>query len=214
MPADFFLPSVSFREEGKPSSPSSLLSCHLCLAVCTSQNSLDTSWTVSVVQKRTSVCQVPSQLFSNQCPYKGCDKCYFYEYKLNLHLKRRHVKEEMVEHNSNDKFSDGSNPEHLVRGPGKGKMMLGHVKRSLSRSQLQSQVMVLNFYPACPEPDLVLGIAPHLDPGSITLLLQYHIEGLQVMHNDKWYSVKPILYSFVVNLGDQTQVSVSFTNVD
>ncbi|XP_024538971.1 zinc finger transcription factor YY1 isoform X1 [Selaginella moellendorffii] len=59
------------------------------------------------------------------CPYKGCDKRYFYEYKLNLHLKRGHVKEEMVEHNGSDEFSDGSDPEHLVRGPGKGKMRLG-----------------------------------------------------------------------------------------
>ncbi|EFJ30619.1 2-oxoacid-dependent dioxygenase [Selaginella moellendorffii] len=69
-----------------------------------------------------------------------------------------------------------------------------------------SQVMALNFYPACPEPDLVLGIGPHSDPGSITLLLQDHVEGLQVMHGNEWYSVKPIPYSFVVNLGDQIQI--------
>ncbi|XP_024529254.1 probable 2-oxoglutarate-dependent dioxygenase At3g111800 [Selaginella moellendorffii] len=66
--------------------------------------------------------------------------------------------------------------------------------------------MALNFYPACPEPDMVLGIGPHSDPGSITLLLQDHVEGLQVMHGHEWYSVKPIPYSFVVNLGDQIQI--------
>ncbi|EFJ33360.1 2-oxoacid-dependent dioxygenase [Selaginella moellendorffii] len=69
-----------------------------------------------------------------------------------------------------------------------------------------SQIMALNFYPACPEPDLVLGIGPHSDPGSITLLLQDHVEGLQVMHANEWYSVKPIPYSFVVNLGEQIQI--------
>ncbi|EFJ32749.1 hypothetical protein SELMODRAFT_407847 [Selaginella moellendorffii] len=31
----------------------------------------------------------------------------------------------MVEHNGSDEFSDGSDPEHLVQGPRKGKMRLG-----------------------------------------------------------------------------------------
>ncbi|XP_024527318.1 zinc finger transcription factor YY1-like [Selaginella moellendorffii] len=88
MPADFFLPSVSFREEA-------------------------------------AVAAATGGGRPFLCPYKGCDKCYFYEYKLNLHLKRGHVKEEMVEHNGSNEFSDGSDSEHLVRGPGKGKMRLG-----------------------------------------------------------------------------------------
>jgi isopenicillin N synthase-like dioxygenase len=66
----------------------------------------------------------------------------------------------------------------------------------------------INYYPACPEPDLTLGLSSHSDPGGITFLLQDNIPGLQVRKNDAWVSVKPIPDAFVVNLGDQMQVSI------
>ncbi|RZC21392.1 Protein DMR6-LIKE OXYGENASE 2, partial [Glycine soja] len=69
-----------------------------------------------------------------------------------------------------------------------------------------SQMMVANFYPACPQPDLTLGIPPHSDYGFLTLLLQDEVEGLQIQHQDKWITVQPIPNAFVVNVGDHLEI--------
>lgn len=74
-----------------------------------------------------------------------------------------------------------------------------------------SQLLVLNCYPSCPEPDLTLGMPPHSDYGLLTLLLQDEVKGLQIQHQGKWLTVEPIPNSFVVNVGDHLEVSsVSF----
>lgn len=69
-----------------------------------------------------------------------------------------------------------------------------------------SQLMVVNCYPACPEPDLTLGMPPHSDYGSLTLLLQDEVKGLQIQHQGKWVTVEPIPNSFVVNVGDHLEI--------
>lgn len=71
-----------------------------------------------------------------------------------------------------------------------------------------SQLMVVNCYPPCPEPDLTLGMPPHSDYGFLTLLLQDEVEGLQIQFQDKWVTVEPIANSFVVNVGDHLEVSL------
>nr|XP_043618575.1 probable 2-oxoglutarate-dependent dioxygenase SLC1 [Erigeron canadensis] len=73
-------------------------------------------------------------------------------------------------------------------------------------SEEGNQLMVINYYPACPQPQLTLGLPPHSDYGLLTLLLQDQIEGLQIQHNGKWATVKPIPNSFVVNIGDQFEI--------
>ncbi|XP_057836526.1 protein DMR6-LIKE OXYGENASE 1 isoform X2 [Cryptomeria japonica] len=67
------------------------------------------------------------------------------------------------------------------------------------------QVMNINYYPPCPNPDLTLGIAPHSDPGGITVLMQGLVSGLQVLKDGKWVAVEPTPNALVVNLGDQLQ---------
>ncbi|PIA51990.1 hypothetical protein AQUCO_01000102v1 [Aquilegia coerulea] len=51
------------------------------------------------------------------------------------------------------------------------------------------QVLVGNLYPACPQPELAMGLPPHSDSGLLTLLIQNQNGGLQVNHNGKWVNV-------------------------
>ncbi|KAI3444804.1 hypothetical protein Pfo_001469 [Paulownia fortunei] len=69
-----------------------------------------------------------------------------------------------------------------------------------------SQVMTVNCYPACPEPNLALGLPPHSDYGSLTIILQNQ-QGLEITDsNGKWQSVPMIKEALVVQLGDQMEV--------
>lgn len=73
----------------------------------------------------------------------------------------------------------------------------------------------VNFYPKCPQPDLTLGLSSHSDPGGLTLLLpDENVAGLQVRRGDSWITVKPVPNSFIVNIGDQTEVQNSSIGQD
>ncbi|XP_077226095.1 2-oxoglutarate (2OG) and Fe(II)-dependent oxygenase superfamily protein isoform X2 [Tasmannia lanceolata] len=69
-----------------------------------------------------------------------------------------------------------------------------------------SQLMVINCYPWCPEPDLTLGIPPHSDYGFLTLLLQDSIQGLQIMSKGEWVTIEPLHGSLVINVGDHLEI--------
>ncbi|EFJ13589.1 2-oxoglutarate-iron(II)-dependent oxygenase [Selaginella moellendorffii] len=68
------------------------------------------------------------------------------------------------------------------------------------------QTIRVNHYPPCPQPDRVMGLSPHSDPGGITILLQDDVEGLQVRKNGKWVQVQADPEAFVVNLADQIEI--------
>ncbi|XP_057836576.2 LOW QUALITY PROTEIN: protein DMR6-LIKE OXYGENASE 1 [Cryptomeria japonica] len=72
-----------------------------------------------------------------------------------------------------------------------------------------SQVQLINYYPACPNPDLSFGAAPQSDSHGITVLMQGEVSGLQVLKDGKWVAVEPIPNAFVVNVADQLQFIVS-----
>lgn len=94
------------------------------------------------------------------------------------------------------------------------KMVVGVVFESLGlnpnylQEELEegSQVMAVNCYPPCPEPDLVLGMPPHSDYGYLTILTQNH-QGLEVMdHNKRWHPVPLVEGALIILLGDQMEV--------
>jgi isopenicillin N synthase-like dioxygenase len=63
-----------------------------------------------------------------------------------------------------------------------------------------------NFYPPCPQPHLVLGLAAHSDPNSMTLLFQDDTGGLQVKKGNHWVGVAPLPNALIINVGDEIQV--------
>ncbi|KAG8385359.1 hypothetical protein BUALT_Bualt03G0034900 [Buddleja alternifolia] len=69
------------------------------------------------------------------------------------------------------------------------------------------QSMRMNYYPACPEPDKVIGLTPHSDASGITILLQLNgVEGFQVKKDGIWIPLKSLPDAFVVNLGDIIEI--------
>lgn len=77
-------------------------------------------------------------------------------------------------------------------------MCKGDIKWAGSCDALQ-----LNSYPACPDPDRAMGLAPHTDSTLLTILFQNSTSGLQVLKEGcGWVTVPPIPGALVINVGD------------
>ncbi|PNX92337.1 1-aminocyclopropane-1-carboxylate oxidase-like protein [Trifolium pratense] len=68
-------------------------------------------------------------------------------------------------------------------------------------------IALCHYYPPCPEPELTVGTTKHSDNDFLTVLLQDHIGGLQVLYEDKWIDIKPVPGALIVNVGDLLQAS-------
>eukprot|EP00262_Sarcandra_glabra_P005975 TRINITY_DN1794_c0_g1_i4.p1 TRINITY_DN1794_c0_g1~~TRINITY_DN1794_c0_g1_i4.p1 ORF type:complete len:359 (-),score=57.97 TRINITY_DN1794_c0_g1_i4:147-1223(-) len=83
--------------------------------------------------------------------------------------------------------------------------MDGNEMRELYEDGFQS--MRMNYYPPCPQAELVMGVTPHSDSGGLTILLQVNeMEGLQIRKQGDWIPVKPLPNAFIVNLGDAMEI--------
>ncbi len=95
-------------------------------------------------------------------------------------------------------------------GPIKCSMLLSPLPRSLPCSNNNHQNLRLLHYPACEKAEInekdALGqkrAGVHTDYGTITLLAQEAVGGLQVQRRDgEWLFVPPVKNALVVNVGD------------
>jgi flavonol synthase len=69
----------------------------------------------------------------------------------------------------------------------------------------------INFYPPCPQPELTLGVAPHTDMSTLTVLVPNEVQGLQVFKDGQWYDAKYVPDALIVHIGDQIEASVHAT---
>ncbi|KEH22931.1 putative codeine 3-O-demethylase [Medicago truncatula] len=80
-----------------------------------------------------------------------------------------------------------------------------HVLAGLHKEVLQG--LRVNYYPPCDTPEQVLGLSPHSDSSTITLLMQDDdVPGLEIRHKGNWVPVTPISDALVVNVGDVIEI--------
>ncbi|KAH0876727.1 hypothetical protein HID58_064121, partial [Brassica napus] len=60
---------------------------------------------------------------------------------------------------------------------------------------------------------LTLGLTKHSDNSFLTVLLQDHVGGLQVLHDQYWVDVPPVPGALVVNVGDLLQLRASSVRI-
>lgn len=70
------------------------------------------------------------------------------------------------------------------------------------RAQLHAR---FNYYSPCQKPELVLGLKPHADGTGYSIILQDEV-GLQVLKDDKWYTVPKDPTALFVIMGDQMEI--------
>lgn len=79
------------------------------------------------------------------------------------------------------------------------------IERSMDL-EVGQQILIANYYPSCPRPDLAIGMPPHSDHGLLTFLAQNQVDGLQIQHDGKWVPVHALPNSFLVNTGDHIEI--------
>ncbi|XP_057434353.1 oxoglutarate-dependent flavonoid 7-O-demethylase 1-like isoform X2 [Lotus japonicus] len=80
-----------------------------------------------------------------------------------------------------------------------------HVLLGLHEELLEA--IRVNYYPPCSTPEKVLGLSPHSDSGTITLLMQHDdASGLEIRHKGCWVPVTPTSEALVVNVGDAIEI--------
>jgi isopenicillin N synthase-like dioxygenase len=73
------------------------------------------------------------------------------------------------------------------------------------------QCLRTNYYPPCMTPEKVLGLSPHSDSNTITILMQDDdVVGLEIRHKGNWVPVTPVSDALVVNVGDIIEVNFIF----
>ncbi|CAH2041880.1 unnamed protein product [Thlaspi arvense] len=97
-------------------------------------------------------------------------------------------------------------------------VLLGHMAKALKMREEEvrelfkggMQALRANYYPPCPQPELVIGLSPHSDAGLLTVLLQLRdVQGLQIKKDGIWIPVRPLPDAFIVNVGDSLEIATN-----
>jgi len=64
-------------------------------------------------------------------------------------------------------------------------------------------LMKINYYPPCPDPELVVGAPDHTDVNGITLLVANEALGLQAFKDNQWIDAEYTTSGIIVIIGDQ-----------
>ncbi|KAJ9172308.1 hypothetical protein P3X46_015557 [Hevea brasiliensis] len=88
------------------------------------------------------------------------------------------------------------------------KLNVREIDKEKEYALMGSLTINLNYYPHCPNPELVTGVGCHSDISSITVLLQDDIGGLYVrgIEEDSWIHIPPVNGALVINIGDVLQI--------
>lgn len=69
------------------------------------------------------------------------------------------------------------------------------------------QTLRMNYYPPCPQPQLVVGLTPHSDASTLTILNQINgVQGFQIKRDGVWIPIAIQDDALVVNIGDVMEV--------
>ncbi|KAF7803257.1 Protein SRG1 [Senna tora] len=83
--------------------------------------------------------------------------------------------------------------------------MEGKEMRKVFEDGLQSVRMT--YYPACPQPEKVMGFGAHSDATGITILNQVNgVSGLQIKKDDVWLPIDVLPNALIVNVGDILEI--------
>ncbi|KAI4308237.1 hypothetical protein L6164_031334 [Bauhinia variegata] len=88
------------------------------------------------------------------------------------------------------------------------KLNVKDMDKAREHALMGAMILAFNYYPPCPNPELVSGVGHHSDISSITVLLQDEIGGLYVRasNGDGWIYVPPVEGALVINIGDVLQI--------
>ncbi|KAL4627398.1 protein SRG1-like [Castanea sativa] len=98
-----------------------------------------------------------------------------------------------------------------------GKALKMEIKEMEELFEDGMQSMRMNYYPPCPQPELVVGLTPHSDASGITILHQINgVQGLQIKKDGVWIPANFCADSFVVNVGDVMEIlsNGAFTSIE
>ncbi|KAJ0080711.1 hypothetical protein Patl1_10263 [Pistacia atlantica] len=97
-----------------------------------------------------------------------------------------------------DKLYMTTNPIHMRES---------HLFPELPSPLRWDAISVVNYYPPCSKPELVMGLAPHSDATVITILNQLNgVDGLHIKKDSVWIPVSILPEALAINLGDILEI--------